>query len=208
MSIPYFEIHADPSSGYHVLVDGGREAVEYGDVIGLTDLADVLAGATLVWQYRSGPSGQYLAGTPDSATVADNGPSRAEKALDFLSAATDVTISERSGPADGGEPRWLVTWQQRVDNGWDECLDAYGRGATLLDAIEDAADSVPEPEHGPYLPVLGASDCTYIFDGTDGDGTDWYRCLTHNDLSIGHDAPCAAYMDAQPLQSNPQQKEV
>lgn len=41
----------------------------------------------------------------------------------------------------------------------------------------------------------GRQDCKYEFDGTDTDGTDWYRCLTHGELAPSPDAPCAGYVE-------------
>lgn len=35
--------------------------------------------------------------------------------------------------------------------------------------------------------------CKYIHDGTDFDGTEWYQCLTHNELAPSNQAPCAGY---------------
>ena len=35
--------------------------------------------------------------------------------------------------------------------------------------------------------------CEYEFDGTDTDGTKWYRCVTHDELAPSPDAPCAKY---------------
>ena len=33
--------------------------------------------------------------------------------------------------------------------------------------------------------------CRYVVDGVDTDGTTWYRCLEHNELAPGRDAPCS-----------------
>lgn len=38
-------------------------------------------------------------------------------------------------------------------------------------------------------------DCEYKFDGVDTDGTEWYLCLTHNELAPSPDAPCAGYQE-------------
>lgn len=35
--------------------------------------------------------------------------------------------------------------------------------------------------------------CEYVLDGHDTDGTPWYRCVTHNEVEISPDAPCAGY---------------
>lgn len=36
-------------------------------------------------------------------------------------------------------------------------------------------------------------ECKYIFDGKDTDGTEWHKCITHNELAPSPDAPCAGY---------------
>ncbi len=35
--------------------------------------------------------------------------------------------------------------------------------------------------------------CEYIHDGYDTDGTEWFRCTTHDELAPSSDAPCAGY---------------
>jgi hypothetical protein len=37
--------------------------------------------------------------------------------------------------------------------------------------------------------------CEYVFDGTDTDGTKWYRCVTHDELAPSPDAPCDGYQE-------------
>lgn len=37
----------------------------------------------------------------------------------------------------------------------------------------------------------GLPPCEYTLEGTDTDGTDWYRCDTHDELAIGNQTPCA-----------------
>lgn len=34
--------------------------------------------------------------------------------------------------------------------------------------------------------------CSYVRDGLDTDGTEWFRCVTHDETAPSHDAPCAA----------------
>lgn len=34
-------------------------------------------------------------------------------------------------------------------------------------------------------------DCRYVFDGYDTDGTEWFRCETHDELAPSGDAPCS-----------------
>lgn len=36
-----------------------------------------------------------------------------------------------------------------------------------------------------------SGECIYELDGTDTDGTEWFLCLTHDDLALSPDAPCA-----------------
>lgn len=35
--------------------------------------------------------------------------------------------------------------------------------------------------------------CEYVLDGTDTDETDWYQCVTHDELAPSAEAPCAGY---------------
>lgn len=37
--------------------------------------------------------------------------------------------------------------------------------------------------------------CDYKLDGTDTDGTKWYRCSVHDELAPSEDAPCAGYIE-------------
>jgi len=39
--------------------------------------------------------------------------------------------------------------------------------------------------------------CEYEHDGYDTDGTEWFRCLTHDELSLdgSGDVPCAGYVE-------------
>lgn len=38
-------------------------------------------------------------------------------------------------------------------------------------------------------------DCEYEHDGYDTDGTEWFLCLTHDELAPSQDAPCAGYIE-------------
>lgn len=38
-------------------------------------------------------------------------------------------------------------------------------------------------------------DCEFAFDGHDTDGTEWYRCTTHNELSISDWGYCEGYQE-------------
>lgn len=49
-----------------------------------------------------------------------------------------------------------------------------------------------------HIPALGNSDCTYVLDGYDTDGTPFYQCLTHDRLEISNDAPCGGHNDDSP----------
>lgn len=37
--------------------------------------------------------------------------------------------------------------------------------------------------------------CDYKLDGTDTDGTKWYRCKVHDEVEPSKDAPCAGYVE-------------
>ena len=39
--------------------------------------------------------------------------------------------------------------------------------------------------------------CFYEHDGTDTDGTEWYRCVHHDALAPSQDAPCANYDESE-----------
>ena len=39
--------------------------------------------------------------------------------------------------------------------------------------------------------------CKYILDGTDFDGTDWYKCLAHDELAPSDQAPCSGYEEVE-----------
>lgn len=45
--------------------------------------------------------------------------------------------------------------------------------------------------------------CEYEFDGTDTDGTKWYRCTVHEELAPSPDAPCAGYQEEPYMQTTP-----
>lgn len=48
---------------------------------------------------------------------------------------------------------------------------------------------------GTRTPILGnPSSCVYEFDGAE-DGIQWWRCRTHDELSMGYDAPCVKGID-------------
>lgn len=36
--------------------------------------------------------------------------------------------------------------------------------------------------------------CEYVKDGTDTDGTNWFRCVRHEELVPSADAPCGGYV--------------
>lgn len=35
--------------------------------------------------------------------------------------------------------------------------------------------------------------CEYVHEGYDTDGTEWFRCTTHDKVEISSDAPCDGY---------------
>lgn len=37
--------------------------------------------------------------------------------------------------------------------------------------------------------------CNYHLEGTDSDGTKWYRCDVHDEAAPSEDAPCAGYIE-------------
>lgn len=41
-----------------------------------------------------------------------------------------------------------------------------------------------------HSPVMGWMDCIYRLDGTDTDGTKFYRCVVHDSLTAGHEVSC------------------
>jgi hypothetical protein len=38
-------------------------------------------------------------------------------------------------------------------------------------------------------------DCAYVHHGYDTDGTEWFRCVTHDELAPCDSAPCAGYVE-------------
>ena len=37
--------------------------------------------------------------------------------------------------------------------------------------------------------------CSYEYDGTDADGTKWYRCTVHDAIAPSEYAPCSEYIE-------------
>ena len=44
-------------------------------------------------------------------------------------------------------------------------------------------------------------DCEYIHEGYDTDGTEWFRCVTHDRVEISRDAPCDGYVEVAWIES-------
>lgn len=70
------------------------------------------------------------------------------------------------------------------------------RGTPVSEYAWKHLDAAGEPRdfcgygHRMGDPVRG---CAYVLDGTDTDGTDWHRCTTHDDVTVGEPPVCGAY---------------
>lgn len=72
----------------------------------------------------------------------------------------------------------------------DHILSTPGVYVTVVVEV-DRTDEDDDPEPAGWA-VLKLDECSYIFDGTDTDGTEYFRCLTHDMPAPSHNAPCEA----------------
>ncbi len=50
---------------------------------------------------------------------------------------------------------------------------------------------------GTITPTMGWQSCRYVFDGNDAEDGDYYRCIVHDCLTLGHDVSCEKAGDDQ-----------
>lgn len=74
--------------------------------------------------------------------------------------------------------RRIADHHQYLDECWSEWVPALRRIANELDGVPMRS------------PILGDSDCLYVHDGTDTDGSEWWYCFTHDAQAPSPDAPC------------------